>query len=114
MCESPVASAARPWIARILRKEGTAVAVLVALCLLIAPTVSGAKATPDVVNVPRQPAISPDYSNVTIPPNVAPLNFMIGEAAAAYRVRIAGNSGDSIDISSSHPRIDIPSRRWRL
>lgn len=34
----------------------------------------------DIGSLDSFPAISPDYVNVTIPPNIAPLNFMMKDA----------------------------------
>lgn len=36
--------------------------------------------------------IYPDYSNVTIPPNIAPLHFMVDDSAEAYTTRFISNS----------------------
>lgn len=40
-------------------------------------------------SVTRLPLIFPDYSEVTIPYNIAPLNFMVKEKAVQFRVVIA-------------------------
>ena len=71
---------------------------------------------PDFENCPsieRQPAISPDYTNVTLPPNIAPANFVIKEAAGAYFVRISSEEGEDIDISSRSANIRIPLKPWK-
>jgi len=61
----------------------------------------------------RGPVISPDYAGVTVPANFAPTNFRVLEPGDAYLVRIAGDSGSPILVSSPSPRIEIPIRRWR-
>lgn len=61
----------------------------------------------------RGPVISPDYAGVTVPANFAPINFRVLEPGDAYLVRIAGDSGSPILVSSPSPRIEIPIRRWR-
>ena len=39
-------------------------------------------------------AIYPDYRDVTIPPNIAPLRFVVDEEADAYAVRISGTNDE--------------------
>ena len=67
----------------------------------------------DALAVPRLPRISPDYSGITLPPNIAPLNFSIRESGARFLVRVSSEAGDSIEIVSRTPRIAIPANRWR-
>ena len=38
--------------------------------------------------------IYPDYRDVTVPPNIAPLRFIVDEEADAYAVRISGPDGE--------------------
>jgi len=61
----------------------------------------------------RPPAIRPDYANVVIPPNIAPLNFMVEEPGSRYNVVIRGSRGGEIAIPSAGSRIDIPLGAWR-
>ena len=61
----------------------------------------------------RPPAIKPDYRDLTIPPNIAPLNFEIREPGAAFFVRLRGQSGDAIELSSSDSKVLIPEKSWR-
>jgi hypothetical protein len=63
--------------------------------------------------VSRLPSIKPDYVNVTIPPNIAPLNFMVEEPGNAYFVRLAGQAGAGIEIASRKPGIKIPFSKWK-
>jgi len=67
----------------------------------------------DYNSVDRPAAIQPDYTDTVIPPNIAPLNFRIREKGTSYYVRIYSEQGDSIDIYSRGPSIEIPIRRWR-
>ncbi len=61
----------------------------------------------------RSADIFPDYAGITIPPNIAPLNFRIREAAAAYRVAVHGAPSDSLVVYSRKPLIRFPLRKWR-
>ena len=59
----------------------------------------------------ERPDIFPDYSDVVIPPNIAPVNFQIREESERYRVRfVAGN--DSFDVVCNR-QVDIPARKWK-
>jgi len=57
--------------------------------------------------------ISPDYSGVTLPPNIAPINFTINETAKKYLVRISEEGGEMISIKSSTGKIIIPLTKWK-
>jgi len=61
----------------------------------------------------RPAKIHPDYTDIVIPPNIAPLNFLIQEKGKMYHVKIYSDQGSSIDINSRGPRLEIPVRRWR-
>jgi hypothetical protein len=59
------------------------------------------------------PRIQPDYTDLTIPPNIAPLNFLIKQAGASYYVSVGGTAGPPIELHSRSPKITIPERPWR-
>jgi len=61
----------------------------------------------------RAPKIYPDYSGVTIPPNISPLNFVVREEGTYYFVKIYAKQGKAIEIFSSKPKIIIPVKSWR-
>ena len=61
----------------------------------------------------RSPRISPDYTSVVIPPNIAPLNFTVKQKGSKYCVRISGEKGKEIEIFSTTGTIAIPMRRWK-
>lgn len=60
-----------------------------------------------------EPNITPDYSGIVIPHNIAPLNFRISEKGQTYRVKIHSNRGAAIGIVSKTGLIHIPLRKWR-
>lgn len=64
-----------------------------------------------VINRPAE--IRPDYSGTVIPPNIAPLNFLIQENSSRYFVRICSKEGKPIEIFSRTPNIVIPKHPWR-
>ncbi len=96
---------------RLMLIAGGAVVVLVAVTCAYLLTRPSAPA--DYVSAGRPPRIRPDYADVLIPPNIAPMNFLVDEPGRQYFVRIAGDSGLAIDVSSSGHDIDIPMAQWQ-
>jgi hypothetical protein len=56
--------------------------------------------------------VHPDIAGVTIPPNIAPLNFWIAEKGQRYWVRISADDGEPIEVSTRTPNIVIPAGPW--
>src|SRR5665647_686998 len=73
----------------------------------------GIKPTGDIAVSELAPKMEPDYSEVTIPANIAPLNFIIKETGSAYYVKISSDAGPEIEVSSKAGKIDIPERSWK-
>jgi hypothetical protein len=67
----------------------------------------------DAAAVERPPAIRPDYADVVIPPNIAPLNFTVLEPGRRYCVRLSGPAGRGIEVYSQEPAIVLPAAAWR-
>lgn len=63
--------------------------------------------------IPRAPRVRPDYTDTVIPPNVAPLNFVVEEPAAAYAVRIRGDRGQPVEVTGTDAAIRLPIGPWR-
>jgi hypothetical protein len=61
---------------------------------------------------PRPPRLSPDYTDITIPPNIAPLNFVLKEPPGRYRVRLYGQRGKPIEIRTTNQRVQYPEKAW--
>ena len=68
----------RPWIPITAAVLVAMSAIAVGGWRLIGP---GRPAVDDAEDVPRPPRISPDYLGITLPPNIAPLNFVVHEDA---------------------------------
>lgn len=66
-----------------------------------------------VTQLPYEPNISPDYSGIVLPPNIAPLNFAILEEGRAFRVDIHCDEGVPIRLKNTSGRMKIPLRPWR-
>ncbi|UCE99493.1 MAG: PD40 domain-containing protein, partial [Planctomycetota bacterium] len=67
----------------------------------------------EYTRVNRPPNIYPDYSGTLIPPNIAPLNFIVKEKASRYYVKISSTNGNSINVFNKTGRILIPSGPWK-
>jgi len=67
----------------------------------------------DAEEVPRPPRIHPDYAGIVMPPNIAPLNFVVREDGQQYLIRIHGQTGEAMEVASRSAAIQIPPGRWR-
>lgn len=61
----------------------------------------------------RWPRLAPDYREVVIPPNLAPLNLAIREPGIEYVLRISGSVGGAFEVRQSHPAVRFPLKEWR-
>jgi hypothetical protein len=59
------------------------------------------------------PRITPDYTDTVIPPNIAPVNFVIDELGLAHRVKIHSANGRAIVLSAKHSEVRIPIKSWK-
>ncbi len=90
--------------------------IIILLVLLAGQIFSRVKTkTPaDYSHISRLAVIKPDYTNTTVPPNIAPLNFVVQENATRYLVRIyCADEKRTIAISSRTGKIQIPLRKWK-
>lgn len=56
--------------------------------------------------------IYPDYSGISIPVNIAPLNFLIENEGNAYYVVLKGADGTKLESSSRKGIVQFPERAW--
>lgn len=61
-------------------------------------------------NTDNLPSIFPDYTDITIPRNIAPMNFLIDQEADAY-VTVLTSSSEKVIIKGKEVR--IPQSKWR-
>ena len=73
----------------------------------------GAAAQEPPASAGRAPCLDPDYTDLVIPPNIAPLNFRIQETGARYETRILGVAGREIRVVSDAPDVVIPLDEWK-
>ena len=67
----------------------------------------------NAVEEKRAPAISPDYSDIVIPHNIAPLNFSIKEKGSAFVAKFYGKNGMRFQVGGSNGSIIIPAKKWK-
>jgi len=94
--------------------NGSLMASVTAIVLLLAQAWSWAAPAglDQAVAETHAARLKPDYSDLVIPPNIAPLNFAIQEPGADFFVRLRGASGPPLEISSSNPKILLPEKSW--
>lgn len=80
--------------------------IIAALSLVVAACSTAEKRTSD-----QLPPIFPDYAGVTVPINIAPLNF--DAAVAAERVEATISNGSQQIKVKGRTGVDIPLRKWR-
>ena len=82
--------------------------IILSIIALSSCTTSVNNAVQTDVDVP----IYPDYKGVTIPCNIAPINFSVADNIQADALLISAN-GDTITIGISDGCVDIPIKQWR-
>ena len=60
----------------------------------------------------RMPSIFPDYREITIPFNIAPLNFEVLEEGEKYWAVLEGPNGTVLKIGARHGQFRIPPKKW--
>ncbi|MCF7956715.1 MAG: hypothetical protein K9M75_13010 [Phycisphaerae bacterium] len=64
-------------------------------------------------DISSPPSIYPDYTDLVIPSNIAPMNFRVEQPGEQYFVRIYTSDKQNIEIVSGEPEIIIPLKKWR-
>jgi len=81
--------------------------------LVATPGANGAGEPTGSARVERLPKLSPDYSGIVIPPNIAPLNFKVVEPGDRYRAEFRSTKGQPLTVTSRNEDIRIPLQPWR-
>lgn len=82
---------------------------LITIAAILGIMVSCAKVPASTGTVDAEPSIFPDYTDVVIPSNIAPLNFRIEEKAEKY---ITVFTGGSQKIIVKGDKVVIPPKKW--
>jgi hypothetical protein len=61
----------------------------------------------------RVASIYPDYYDLILPPNIAPLNFIINEQGTKFRIEISGENGNPILMQQNSTATEIPIKKWK-
>ena len=61
----------------------------------------------------REPLIEPEYSGVTIPENIAPMNFIILEEGKFFKILATSSNGTQLSVKSSNGIVRFPQKSWR-
>jgi hypothetical protein len=80
---------------------------------ILLSSISCNQKVPVYVEINQNAVLNPDYSSVTIPPNIAPMNFRINETADKYVVRFHNSGGIDFTVSSKDGSINIPGKKWQ-
>jgi hypothetical protein len=65
------------------------------------------------VAVERMPVVKPDYANITIPPNIAPLRFSLQDSCAACAIEISSEKGPPIMVWGKKNAARIGAVPWK-
>jgi hypothetical protein len=65
------------------------------------------------IDTGRPAKMHPDYTGVTVPPNIAPLNFVVDEPGRQYCLRISSPGGRTVQTAGNDRRLIIPPKAWR-
>ena len=86
--------------------------LLISYCifLLIFPACKETRTNVEIVD--ETPAIFPDYTGVTIPATIAPLNFTVTGEHQKMQLTIKGGKTDSLELQSSD-YFNIPDKSWK-
>ena len=60
----------------------------------------------------RMPLIFPDYTDITIPFNIAPLNFEVNEEGEKFRVVLEGDKGTVMKLRARQKQFRISPKKW--
>ena len=61
----------------------------------------------------RPATMDPDYTDVTVPPNIAPLNFRISVPGQGFEVQLLDDNQQGIRLRQRSPLVRWPARQWR-
>ncbi|HBQ81704.1 MAG: hypothetical protein A2X03_11160 [Bacteroidetes bacterium GWA2_40_15] len=67
----------------------------------------------DIQHLWREPVIEPDYSGVTIPVNIAPLNFIIKEDGVSFTIKARSSNSSDLKIKSKDGVVSFPVKSWK-
>ncbi len=96
-------------------KAGSVFLYILLVTLISLVLVSCLRNYPDkeISETDRLPLTVPDISEVTIPWNIAPLNFEIKEKGSSFYIRIYSSAGYAFSVKSSDGEVRFPLKDWK-
>src|SRR4030042_5495080 len=89
------------------------IATFQVFCLIILLTaLSCNKRMPELDELNQDAVLNPDYTSITVPANIAPLNFTVKENADKYLARFYNSDGIDFIVTSENGSITIPEKKW--
>ena len=67
----------------------------------------------EIVDLAREPVIYPDYSGITIPFNIAPMNFVLSEEGDYFKIIVTSSAGTKMEFNSHDKLVKFPAKSWR-
>ncbi len=86
---------------------------IAAFSLLLVGCKPEAKAPEQATPVQEAVSIYPDYLDVTIPPNIAPLNFMVENPGEAYVAVISGKQSEVVASALGDGKMQFNAEEWK-
>ena len=84
-----------------------------ALHLVLASGLAAAAAAADASGSgPKLPRLFPDYAGITLPPNIAPLNFRVEEPGNRFQADLHSVTGPALHLSGRKSTFQIPMKAW--
>jgi hypothetical protein len=84
--------------------------------LMLLPVLLLVSCGPVAHNLEQSPEalqIYPDYTSVTIPPNIAPMNFQVKNQGDDFYARITNSRGRTVRVRNRSGSMEIPAGAWR-
>ncbi|UCD49696.1 MAG: PD40 domain-containing protein [Phycisphaerales bacterium] len=91
---------------------GICAVVVIGMCAVLYGTSRPVRPTEPCPLLERRPTIRPDYTDAVLPPNIAPLNFVVEEDASDCFVRLHAAQGEPIEVTGKGRKIVIPQGPW--
>ncbi|GAG93420.1 unnamed protein product, partial [marine sediment metagenome] len=65
-----------------------------------------------IYNLNRKPLIFPDYTGITIPNNIAPLNFEVKDEGKSFMAVLEGDKGAVLKLKAVEKIFSISPKKW--
>ncbi len=83
--------------------------------LILILLVYSCKTKPDanLQDYKRLPELQPDYADISLPLNIAPMNFFIVEKGNQFYIEVVGKKGTPVNVTSNDGVIRFPLKKWK-